>query len=168
MPFDQSAAEEIDGADISPATTDTGSLTVGERLAESGDFLAVGPSWGPNSQRTFSTTSTTYVDSGDVFFVDTRWDRFAPTGAQTAVFGEFRVSPGSGESVSVRLRNAGDGETIFETTGLSGSDQSRFPLENYTPTTTGGRIFLRYQIKTDPGSNSSSLFQPKAHAGVQL
>lgn len=136
---------------------------------EQGDFLPL-YNFNPNAARGATFTSTTYTYNDDVSIAKVRWDKLFPSGPTPQIFGQIGwVLPGTDESVSVRIQNITDGETVGEVTGITGSNQIVViePV-TYTPPTTSAKCMFRWEWKTDPGANSSEVRCPFITFGVKL
>jgi len=135
---------------------------------EHGDILPL-YSFGPNARASLSFTDTSYAADDALSRYDIVWNLLFPSGDYTPlVFSTINVSSiGSGETVSVRLRNTTDGETIFEKTGIT-SPQMVHCTEEYTPATTDETIVLKWQWKEDVGSNSSYVAVPYLVIGLKI
>jgi hypothetical protein len=133
-------------------------------FVSNGDFVAVGPSWGPMSVDKFATTQNSYENDADQINGYLDAGRF-PSGSQIAVESLLTADPGSG-SMDVRLLNARDAETVWEETNISSrTDLSK--LNSYTPFTTSGITFYRLQIKSNTG-DSVTVNNPIFNWGIQL
>jgi len=152
--------EESDGTLTGPALS-TGSLvdsddgqaweTLREMGYESGDIVW-GPSYGPTASRDISTSSTDYVSSTDTHRHQAQWDLLFPSAATTVVTMSAVVFPGS-ESLSLRVRNDTDGETMVEETGITSQKNLQMTPAKYTPTTTADGIQFNAEIKSDTGNS---------------
>lgn len=136
-----------------------------ETLRESG--YEVGDSFGgfsinPLELRQASTTSTSYQANNSQLDHRVVWDHHFPADTTAAVAFYTYVAPGADETVDVRLYNDVDNETIVEATGITSTGPVSLGPTEYKPTTTGDRIILRAQWRTNPGSASSDLFGPWA------
>lgn len=176
--YDKEARIELDGAlvvedeDISPASVDTGLVSTddldiaGSDLAASGDYVER-RSFAAFS-RSFSTTSTSYTSDVTQFDVQLTWDHVIPANGQGAFNYECQVSPGTDETVDIRLQNTVDVETMGEITGITTAGSLTIGPSNYTPTTRTGVIKLEAQIRNSNGANSSTLRRPQGGVGVQV
>ncbi|QIO25423.1 hypothetical protein [Haloarcula sp. JP-L23] len=149
-------------------TADASKLAVeGSELASNGARISLAQ-FHPQGQRSFSTTSTTYTSSVNQFEPQPTWDLLGPANATTSVYWAVYVGVGSGETVDIRLYNADDSETILDRTGITSSGWRAIGPTNYRPTSDSRRIGIRAEIRTDPGSNSSTLTAPQMNIGLEL
>ncbi|MDS0279993.1 hypothetical protein NDI85_19600 [Halomicroarcula sp. S1AR25-4] len=158
-------------ANRSPAyfnTADASKLAVeNSELASAGSRISLAQ-FHPQGQRAFSTTSTTYTSSVNQFEPQPTWDLLGPSNATTSVYWAVYVGVGSGETVDIRLFNADDNETIVERTGITSSGWRAIGPTDYRPQSDSRRIGIRAEIRTDPGSNSSTLTAPQMNIGLEL
>jgi len=122
----------------------------------------------PTQSRDLSTTSTTW-DTSAIFvsvlgFV---WNSFIQ-GEQGAVAFSCRAIPGTDETMGVQLRNFTDGESMAEKTGITSDNRFTTGPVEYEPTTKESSIVIRMSVRTDPGANSSAIYDPVATIGVIL
>lgn len=155
-------------ADVDNESTSTDDLDIdGSDLVQNGDFLPL-YSHNPQSSTSQSFTSTSYTNSNPLSNTVLRWDNLFPTGVNAGVFGQILVVPGTGETISVRLRNTTDSETVNEVTGISSRQVVSSGPTDYAPNTTGSELQIRWEWKTDTGSNSTQVFTPHITYGVLL
>ena len=136
------------------------------KLASAGDYVNLA-SYTPMESTRFRTTSTSYVAT-DSFGWRISWDDHFPANANTAMAPLFSVSPGTDESVDVQLYNQIDNEVVFEQLDIATQGAVNPGPILYTPSTTGTRVRFQVRIRTDPGTNSSTIKEPHCYAGVQL
>ena len=145
-------------------TTDTDALNAGSvdigNFVSSGDFVPL-VTFGPNEQRTFSTTGTSYTNNLDWAAFIVNWDDNIPENGQPAV--SYSIFEQGGNQLDVRLQNVTDGETVFEETGVNGVETG---VVNYNAASTG-RLFFNWEIKSPDGSTQTG-DRPMAALGVQL
>lgn len=146
-------------------------LSVEETDIGGKDYIKTGQfdprfSLSPHSTRSLSDGSGSYnADPGWIYHRVT-WDIELPQ-ANSAVYVTWdAANAGSGETLDVRLYNDTDGETIVEKTGADGST-SMGPV-TYTPPTTASPIRIQLEVRSSPGTNSSTVFNPNVVFGVQL
>lgn len=135
---------------------------------QEGDFLPV-VGFGP-FKLDQSFTNTSYDHVRNLLTTRLRWDELPiPDGASTQVFLQCQVNPGSEETVSVRVYNPTDSETVAEETGLSTSfEMVTLGPVDYTPTTTSSDLTLQPEVKTDAGSSSCEIVTPYLGVGVKI
>jgi len=133
---------------------------------EKGDFLPL-YTWNPNATRSTGFTSTTYTTDFDLWNAFVQWNKILPAGVKSHILIQMRVAPGTDESVDVRLYNENDGETVGEVTGIT-SDRTATISEDYTPTTKDAWIEFRLLFRTNPGTNSSTIYVPFGSIGVKI
>jgi len=134
---------------------------------EQGDFLPL-YTWNPNSLSSVSFTATTWTYDRDLMQLEIRWDKLFPAGANSYVFGQMTISPGTDESVSVRIQNRSDGETVGEVTGITSYGSVTIGPVAYTPTSTGSHIIISLEWMESPGVNSTNLILPIITLGVEV
>lgn len=150
------------GVDVPAVQTDD--VDIGDAdLVATGDFAAIGPSFGVQQDRKISTTSTSYVQSINQFQAYVKWSDWLPSGAQGAVLGTFKITTSNGD---FRFRNITDSETVVELLDV-GNINSVGP-SNYTPTTTASPVEVQAQFRTKDGGSSTDLLAPSLHTGVQV
>lgn len=163
------STESSGGKSIAPESVDTEELGISES-----DFVANGDyvpwyTFNANSSTSITFTDTSYAASNGLSRIEARWDTLFPSGVQPAIFATARVNNvGSGETVSLRVRNPSDSETVEEVTGITSTGMITVGPTNYQPQTTAEQVTLRWEWKEDTGSNSSSIIVPWISLGVQL
>lgn len=103
-----------------------------------------------------STSSTSFVSIPGLLRGFVQWDEIVPASAQTQVALKARLQPGTDETLTARVRNLPDGETVGNTVSASAISNENTGFVDYTPTTTGTPIRLEAQHSTSPGTNSST------------
>jgi len=132
-----------------------------------GDFLPLYTLTPTDPQ--LSTTSTTYVKDWSYFHYRLKWnDIFQGKASQVYLAGQ--ALPGTDETEDFRLRNATDGETLLENTGMTGNYGHWFTLGpvDYTPSSKDSIITLQVELRTSPGANSSSTSRTVVVLGVKI
>jgi len=119
-----------------------------------------------NRQKTVSSAS--FQRDPSLFSVFTLLKRFGPI--DNLYFSIFlRLEPGSGETVTGRIQNVTDGETVVTVSGDQGSiTNEHTPWKKYRPTTVNDSILIRYEHKTEPATNSSNSQDVAVSIGVEL
>jgi hypothetical protein len=154
--------EELSVGTDGPATGfgDLGLLA--EAGFSSGDFFPLKTYYG--SAENVSTTSTTYVNFNDTW-QPTISLAGLPSGVTPAWVGETRVFPGTDETMDLRF-NAGNGDVILveETDITTYQNLVMGPVE----TDISGQKSTIFEMRTDPGNNSSRADDPVLIMGVIL
>lgn len=96
-----------------------------------------------------------------------QWDHIAPAGVQTEVVLTYDAVP-NGDSLSVRVYNPTDGETVIEETGVSTAGLRTVGPVDYSPTTTNSAITLGGAVKNADNSTRVDAEQPRAVIGYTL
>jgi len=115
-----------------------------------------------------TTTNTTYTSTAAYYTGRINWAETLGANRQTQVAGSVFTAPGTDETLDVRVRNLDDNETVLERTGITSSGWIELAPTDYTPASTGSDRTFRWQIKTDPGTNSSSITGMNIKYGVKL
>ena len=157
--------EQLGAASKAWGSVSTANIDInGADLVSSGDFVGVDSHIAFSRSR--STTSTSYDRDRDYFVYRPAWNQIEPTNAKTSVLFCCLAVPGTDESMSVRLHNTTDSETIVEQTGIT-STTDITQMTSYSPTSKN-RPFIDVEIKTDTGNNASELRETRAVVGVQV
>lgn len=85
----------------------------------------------------------------------------------THVFGSVMVTVGADETVSLRIYNVEDGETIGELTGITTNGIKTIDVD-YEPPTVGSRTRYAWEWKESPGANATDLGDAFITLGVKL
>lgn len=137
----------------------------GNDLIASGEVLPIA-SYSPPASRSSGVSNSSFSTDFDLglFFVD--WDSL-PAG-QKAVGISMGLAAGTDETVTARFFNDTDSE---ELTSVASAQTSQTPVwsgwEEYTPTTTSG-IRVRFEHKTEPGTNSGTSTAPTLQIGMKV
>jgi len=118
--------------------------------------------------RSRGTTSTTFANQPAFLSTTLQPDQLTPDGQLQASLA-VSAAPGNGEALSVRMINNTDSDPLTTTeitTSSSGLVSSNFG--RYEPPTTDTPIRLFIQLKTQPGNNSSKVFDPTLVIGSNL
>jgi len=135
---------------------------------DQGDFLPI-YTMGPPEVRSQSTTSTTYDNFYNHTIFWLQWSMMPLPEDNRRLYSMVRVMPGTDETVDVRWRNRTDGETIgSEITGITSTKYVDIGPIDYTPPTTDAPVYITWQVRTDPGANSSNLQGFWGALGVEL
>jgi len=134
---------------------------------EKGDFLPL-YNFNPNGLKSISFTDTTYAFDNGLSNCRLIWDDAFPAGVTVQIFGQAEITVGAGETVSVRIYNYTDSETIVEKTGIGSSQFVSLGPTTYTPPTTGSGIMILWEWKEDVGTNASDIKVPHTCFGVKV
>lgn len=134
---------------------ETGDTTVLERM-------------GADDAAAPSTTSTTFVSIPGLLRGFVQWDELVSSDVQAQVSIKARLQPGTDETLTARVRNLTDGETVGNTLETNSNANLSTGFVDYTPTTTANPIRLEAQHKTVDGVNSSTTVDLSLEIGVQL
>jgi len=133
---------------------------------EEGDFLPL-YNFNPSGDRSVSFTVTTYSASASFSYLRAIWNELFPAGATTHVYGSVYLAVGAGETVSLRIQNTVDNETVGELTGITTGGIKTIDVD-YEPTTLDSQIKLLWQWKESPGTNSSRVDDAFISLGVKV
>jgi hypothetical protein len=115
-----------------------------------------------------STTSTTYQNAQSALRIKLTYDTIRPDNT-TLVFnltGQFNA--GSGEDYDVRVRNTGESSTVAEVTDPDNPGRAESGYVEFEPADTATTQDYIFQHRTDPGTNSSTTFDPVLIVGIEL
>jgi len=123
---------------------------------------------GEGSATNFSTTSTSFASSANFYRLQLVYDDQYPTEVTTKYLGVVTVVPGSGESVDFRITNNTDSETVVEINNITSTAIKRIEPTEFEPTTTSSPVRYKAELRTNPGTNSSSMGAINAGIAIQL
>lgn len=131
-----------------------------------GDFLPIYTAANGGFTR-ITTSSSSYVSSGNNLRQETDYDNLFPSGAQPAVLLTATINPGSGEEAFIQVTQDDGSDPI------PGSELSTTTLESistgwveFSPISGVGAVLC--EVKTEPGSNSSTFDNFAVTYGVKL
>jgi hypothetical protein len=156
------STEKLSVGSDGPATDFSELGLLAETGFSSGDFFPLKTYYGTATN--VSTTSTTYVKFNGTWQPTISLTGF-PSGATPAWVGETRVYPGNDETMDLRFNAENDGVTVVEETGITTYQNLVMgPVETDIP----GQNSTTFEIRTNPGSNSSRADDPVLIVGVIL
>jgi len=134
---------------------------------DKGDFFPL-YTFNPLNSQSVSFTNTAYDFDHNLSLARVVWNHLFPGDVtDTQVMGAAYLNPGTGETLSVRIRNGGV-ETVVEKTGITSAGQVQLGPVDYTPGDLTSYRNFRWEWKTDTGTNSSFISAPYIVFGVML
>lgn len=118
---------------------------------ESGDFLPLHTVRGTGQSA--STASSTYEAEAGMVEVRIRPDIIAPADTQVQVAAGGQFDP-STDQLDYRIRNATDGETMVERTGITSVSNDSVGPTDYTFTTRTSTVIIRFQHRNSDNATS--------------
>jgi len=122
----------------------------------------------PENGTFISTTSTSFTTERSFLDLPVVFDQLAPSPSRLRFSLTVTAVPGSGETQDVRIFNLDDAEEVVRVESLTAPVRVSSGYTDYTPTTTSSPARLRYQHRTNPGSNSSRVDHFSLAVGYQL
>ena len=163
--FEKVTADLLTTDDITDKTDGQAWETLREAGYEKGDFVPL-LTVNNNSARSFSFTSTTYVDKATYSSHRAVWSNVGPAESLAASLHMAANSSTGDEVITVRVRNLDARENVLPATSQSENFSLDIPPTNYDPSNPGEPERYRIQAKTEPGVDSATVAQFVLSVGV--
>jgi hypothetical protein len=134
---------------------------------EPGDQVIAG-TFVTNSNRSPSTSSTSYSRAPDAGQHIIQWDELVPAGSPIQVKQTARLSPGTDETVFSKFRSQTDGEDLGIEVAASATRDISSGWVEYQPSSPASPARVTVEIKTEPGLNGSTVAGPILQVASQL
>lgn len=123
---------------------------------------------GISTVRTVDFTTTSYGTTGrELFSARFNPADVFPSSAQLRAHLAFGLTPGTDETVSVRVQDVTESETVIEITGITSFKTAISKVSDYNPSTLDTPRSYRLEVKADNGNNSSTIRAPVVVFGVK-
>jgi len=133
---------------------------------EKGDVMTVGDFSG--TSRKVNTSSSTYSGQTSLGVHNIPLSDYVPSDVPVyvAIYGDLR--PGTDETASLTYDDTKDSVTGFPTISASGSEKVWSGWQQVTVDRTPSVSNIIPQVKTEPATNSSEIYDVSFHVGLQL
>jgi len=132
-----------------------------------GDVLPLA-TFTPPSGRRATITSSTFTVSFDLGDFRIPFGLYVPDVDDLKVAAFAQINPGDGEEMDIRYRNTTSNQTVVEVTNITELTRVNTGFVDYNPENPQVADTVRYQHRTNPGTNTSQSNAPALVLGVEL